>query len=92
MPQNENNTVDKYGRASKLFYDVSERSKIRKVKSLVDTTSPERLLREIRVSLFKEGKYVAVDSLKQSTEYSSHPGKIRRVFRGTFKSKIKHYR
>jgi hypothetical protein len=53
LQQNENKTVDKRSRPSKLFYDVSERSKIRKVKSLVNTTSPERLLPTITVSLFK---------------------------------------
>ena len=58
-------TVDLRGRPSKPFSDLSERSKIRKVKPLVETISPDRLLRATRVSLFKEGKHAAADLLKQ---------------------------
>jgi hypothetical protein len=88
LSQYENKTVGKRVRPSKLFYGVSERSKIRKVKSLVDTTSPERLLRSTRLSLFKKGKHAAADLLKQSTEYSpSPPVNIRKSFRETLKEK-----
>lgn len=82
LSQNENEPVDCRGRPSKSFSDLSERSKTRKVKSLVETTSPERLLRATRVSLFKQGKHAAADLLKQSTEYSpDRPVKIRKTFR-----------
>lgn len=39
LSQNENEPVDCRGRPSKSFSDLSERSKTRKVKSLVETTS-----------------------------------------------------
>jgi hypothetical protein len=54
----------------------------------VDTKLPKRLLRATRVSLFKEGKHVAADLLKQSTEYSpNRPVIIRKSFRETLKGK-----
>jgi hypothetical protein len=48
-------TVDLHGRPTKPFSHLSERSKIQKVKPLVETISPDRLLWTTRVSLFKEG-------------------------------------
>lgn len=72
---------DLRGRPSKPFSDLSERAKIRKVKPLEETISPDRLLRATRV-LFKKGKHAAADLLKHSTEYSSsRPAKIRKTFR-----------
>ncbi|XP_060868603.1 uncharacterized protein LOC132943582 [Metopolophium dirhodum] len=82
LPKKEKKAVDLRGRPSKPFSDLSERAKIRKVKPLVETISPDRLLRATRVSLFKKGKHAAADLLKQSTEYSpSRPAKIRKTFR-----------
>lgn len=75
-------TADLRGCPSKPFSHLSERAKIRKVKPLVETISPDRLLWATRVSLFKEDKHAAADLLKQSPEYSpSRPAKIRKTFR-----------
>jgi len=90
LPQNENETNDNRGRPSKSFSNLSERSKIRNVKSLVKTTSPERLLRATRISLFEEGKHAAADLLEQSTEWSpDRPVKIRKTFRESLEKKKK---
>ncbi|KAL4123270.1 hypothetical protein QTP88_015470 [Uroleucon formosanum] len=93
LPKKEKKAVDFHGRPSKPFSDLSERAKIRKVKPLVETISPDRLLRVTRVSLFKEGKHAAADLLKQSTENSpSRPAKIRKTFRESLvKDKIVPY-
>lgn len=68
-------------RSSKLFSDLSKRSKIQNVKTLVETTSSERLLRATKVTLFKQGKRAIENLLKLSREYSpDHLVKIRKTF------------
>jgi hypothetical protein len=59
------------GRPIKPFIQSSDKTKRRKIKSILNENSKDKIIFVTKTILYSERNRVAVDLLKQSTEYSS---------------------
>lgn len=78
---------NKVGRPYKLFSDLHERSKRRRLNELENTVSPEEASHLTRSFLRKQGRHAAADLVRVAVKGSpTKPLKIRRIYRESLKT------